>query len=369
VRGSYGVYRNLGVYQPLALLLSQQPPVSTTFSVQNSPENPLTLAHPFQPPVANASNTFAVDPGFRSGYAQAWQASVQRDLPGSLTAIVAYDGTKGAQLLQAFLPNTYPSAAMNPCPACPSGFVYATSNGRSLRNAAQLTIRRRLHSGLTASVQYTLSKSTDDAATFSNRAIVSAPLAIAQDWLDLRAERGPSSFDQRHLLSAQFQYTTGVGVRGGTLADGKWGTLFKDWTVTSQFSMGSGLPFTPVSFTAIAGTGVVGIRPSLTGAPVDAVSEGSYANPAAFTTPSPDSWGNAGRNSIRGPSQSALDASVSRVFRLRGRLRLEWRVAATNALNRVTFAAINTSITSSQFGRPTIANPMRRVQMTARLRF
>src|SRR5207249_7199127 len=37
VRGSYGIYRNLGVYQPLALLLAQQPPWSTTMSVENGP--------------------------------------------------------------------------------------------------------------------------------------------------------------------------------------------------------------------------------------------------------------------------------------------------------------------------------------------
>ena len=77
----------------------------------------------------------------------------------------------------------------------------------------------------------------------------------------------------------------------------------------------------------------------------------------------------AGRNSIRGPRQFALDASVSRVFRLRGRLNLEWRVASTNVLNRVTFATINTVIGSPQFGLPTVANSMRRVQSTFRLRF
>ena len=57
------------------------------------------------------------------------------------------------------------------------------------------------------------------------------------------------------------------------------------------------------------------------------------------------------------------------MFRLRGRLNLEWRVAATNVLNRVTFATINTVIGSPQFGLPTVANSMRRIQSTFRLRF
>jgi hypothetical protein len=57
------------------------------------------------------------------------------------------------------------------------------------------------------------------------------------------------------------------------------------------------------------------------------------------------------------------------VFRLHSRLNLEWRIAATNVLNRVTFAAVAAIVGSPQFGQPTVANPMRTVQMTTRLRF
>jgi trimeric autotransporter adhesin len=369
IRGSYGLYRNLGVYQPLALLLAQQPPLSTTFSIRNSLQTPLTLANPFPASIPGTPNTYAIDPGFRPGYAQSWSASAQRDLPASLTVIAAYLGTKGSQLMQAFLPNTYPTGTPDPCLACPSGFVYVTSNGSSLRNAAQFTVRRRLHNGLTASVQYTLAKSTDDAATFSNSALGPSSLAIAQNWLDLGAERGPSVFDQRHLVAVQFQYTTGVGVTGGTLIDGPWGTIFKDWTITAQLSAGSGLPFTPVSFLAVAGTGVVGVRPRLTGVSPEPTTSGSYANPAAYAAPLPGTWGDAGRNSSRGPAQFSLDMSVARVFRMGARFSLEWSLAATNVLNRVTYSTIDPVVTSPQFGLPTLANPMRQIHTALRWRF
>jgi hypothetical protein len=369
IRGSYGIYRNLGVYQPLAILLTQQPPVSRTFSVQTSAAAPLTLANPFPSSVPASSNTFAIDPDFHPGSVQSWNASLQRDLPASLTVIAAYFGDRGGHLMQAFLPNTYPAGAVNPCPSCPSGFVYVTSNGTSLRNAGQFTVRRRLHAGLMASVQYTLAKSTDDAATFSNSAIGPSALAIAQDWRDLSAERGPSSFDQRHVVAVQFQYTTGVGVTGGTLVDGFWGTLFKDWTITSQLNAGSGLPLTPVLFRAVAGTGFVGVRPDLTGVALTPAASGAYVNPAAFAAPASGTWGNAGRNSIRGPATFSLDMTVARAFRLTQRMTLEWRVAATNALNRVTFGSIGTVIGSPQFGLPTSANAMRRIQTTFRLSF
>jgi hypothetical protein len=326
------------------------------------------LANPFPSSLPSAP-TFAIDPDFRAGLVHSWSLSLQRDLPASLTIVAAYFGDRGTHLMQASLPNTYPAGAADPCPTCPSGFVYVTSHGTSTRHAAQFTLRRRLYAGFTATVQYTLAKSIDDAATFNNAVMRPTSLSIAQNWLDLAAERGPSPFDQRHLVAVQAQYTTGVGVVGGTLLDGFWGTLHKDWTLTSQLTTGSGLPFTPVSFVEVGGAGVVGVRPSLTGVSAAPVTPGSYVNPAAFSSPTPGTWGTAGRNSLRGPKPFSLDASLARVFRLRGRLNLEWRIAATNVLNRVTFSAVNPVVTSPQFGLPTVANQMRRVQMTFRLRF
>ena len=243
VRAGYGIYRNTSVYQSIAALLAQQPPLSTTLSVQNSAANPLTLANGFAAPPSLA-NTFAVDPNLRVGYAQNWQVSAQRDLPASLTMVATYLGTLGSHLMQESLPNTYPLGAVNPCPSCPAGFVYLTSNGTSSREAGQFQLRRRMRSGFTATVQYTLAKATDDATAFSGASLSGS--AIAQNWLDLDAERAPSNFDQRHQVTAQMQYTTGMGVSGGALLTGVKGSLFKGWTITSQLTAGSGLPLTPI---------------------------------------------------------------------------------------------------------------------------
>jgi len=364
IRAGYGLYRNLGTYQSLALLLAQQPPFAKTFSIQNTPSTPLTLANPFPVSLPANSNTFAIDPDYRAGFAHSWQVTLQSELPASMTVIAGYFANRGTHLMQAFLPNTYPAGAVNPCPACPAGFVYVTSNGTSVRNAAQLTVRRRLRNGFTAGMQYVLANATDDAATFNNRGITPGSLAIAQDWLNLAAERAPSPSDQRHLVSIQFQYGTGRSLTGGMLADTKTGRIFNGWTVEGQLNAGSGLPFTPVAFLAVNGTGVVGVRPRLTGESPAPTTAGAYANAAAYSLPLPGAWGDAGRNSIRGPSQFTFDMSVARTFLLPRRLRIDWRVNATNVLNRVVFSAINTVITSPQFGLPTRANAMRRIVMS-----
>ena len=85
--------------------------------------------------------------------------------------------------------------------------------------------------------------------------------------------------------------------------------------------------------------------------------------------PAPGQWGNAGRNSITGPAQFTLNASLGRTFRLGDRLNADLRFDASNALNHVTFPTWNTTVTSAQFGLPTVANAMRTVRVSMRVRF
>ena len=164
IRAGYGIYHDTSVYLSPALLLAQQAPLSKSLKVQNSPSCPLTLADGFRPCSSTTSQTFGLDPDFRVGNAQNWNLSVQRDLPGSLQFTATYLGVKGTHGVQQFLPNSYPLGAVNPCPACPSGFVYETSGGNSTRQSAQLQLRRRLRGGFTALLLYTWSKSIDDVA-------------------------------------------------------------------------------------------------------------------------------------------------------------------------------------------------------------
>lgn len=367
VRAGYGVYYNTSIYQSIALQMAQQAPLSRSLSVQNSAANRLTLANGFYAPPGALTNTFAIDPNFRIGYAQNWQLSVQRDLPGSLVMTATYLGIKGSRGPQEFLPNTYPEGAANPCPSCPAGFIYMASNGNSTRESGSFQLRRRLHSGFTASATYTLSKSIDDSALGGRG---QGNNVIAQNWLDLSAERALSNFDQRQLLAFQMQYTTGQGIAGGTLLNGWRGTLFKEWTVSTIVNAGSGLPLTPQVLSAVSGTGVTGpVRPDYTGAPLYAAPTGLFLNPAAYTLAPPGEWGNAGRNSITGPAQFSLNAALARTFRLRDRYSLDLRVDATNLLNTVVFTSWETIVNSPQFGIPSAANAMRSLQTTLRLRF
>ncbi|MGH9718164.1 MAG: carboxypeptidase regulatory-like domain-containing protein [Candidatus Acidiferrales bacterium] len=387
VRSGYGIYDDTSVYQSIDQMMAQQAPLSTSINAANSGACPLTLANGFVSCSGITPQTFGVDPNFRVGYAQEWELSAQRDLPGAMVMIARYSGIKGTRGMQEFLPNTYPIGAVNPCPSCPAGFAYLTSNGNSTRQAAEIQLRRRLRSGFTASVDYTYAKAMDDdsqvgaqghvvadnqedQSTFAASQQPSAPPMIAQNWLDLAAERGRSPFDQRNLLTVQIQYTTGMGMGGGTLLGGWRGRLFKEWTVLTQITAGSGLPETPVFLATVPGTATSGtIRPDLSGASIYSAPPGYFLNPAAYSAPAAGQWGTAPRNSITGPSQFSLDTAVARTFRLRGELNLDVRVQATNLLNHATFSAWNTTINSTTFGLPAGVNPMRSLQLVGRLRF
>jgi hypothetical protein len=384
MRAGYGVYSDTSVYQATALQLATQSPLSTTLSAENSGTCPLTLANGLtrQGCTATTPNTFAVDPDFLVGYAQTWQLSAQRDLPFALQMTATYLGVKGTRGVQEFLPNTYPLGGTNPCPSCPSGFVYRTSNGGSTREAGSLQLRRRLRSGFTASALYTFSKSLDDDAVLGGQGPnaagattqTAASASIAQNWLNLRAERGLSTFDQRHLLTTNIQYTTGMGKGGGTLLSGWRGVVYKEWTVSAQIVAGTGLPETPVYLATANGSGVTGnLRPDRTSASLYAAPAGRFLNAAAYAAPQPGQWGNAGRDSIEGPGSLTVNSSLSRTFRILKDYNLDVRVDATNLLNHAVFTAYNTTINPTRvsplFGLPVSTNGMRSLQTTARLRF
>lgn len=389
IRAGYGIYDDTSIYLGAAQSMSQQAPLSNSLNVQRSTSCPLTLANGFLNCAGTTPQGFAVDPNLRVGYVQTWQLSAQRDLPAALVMTATYLGTKGTHGMQEFLPNTYPIGTANPCPQCPVGFIYRTSGGNLERESAQLQLRRRLRAGITATLDYTFAKSIDDdsqvggqghtvassASSISASTTSTAPTGtpiIAQDWLNLRAERSLSSFDQRNLLNFILQYTTGMGKGGGTLLSGWRGRAFKEWTVLAQVNAGSGLPETPVYLAPVPGTGVTGtIRPDRTSAPLYLASNGYFLNSTAYAVPTTGQWGNAGRNSIRGPATFTINMALARTLRVHGNYSVDLRLESDNVLNHPTFTGWNTiwTVNSPTFGLPTSVNAMRNVQLNGRFRF
>jgi len=367
VRGGYGIYYNTSVLNLVASNLAQQPPFAQTLSASTSAANPLNIQSGF----LLASNeqgigTYAVDPDYKIGYAQTWTLSVQHDLPFGMFGTIGYLGTKGTRLDQEFLPNSEPPGL--PKSLLPTGFIYETSNGDSIYHAAQFQLVRRFRSGLGAYLNYQFSKSIDNAGT-GGRGQGNTP--VAQNWLDLSAERGLSSFDSRHNLSFQLQYSTGMGAAGGTLLKGWKGVLYRDWTISTSITLHSGNPFTAIvggSRSQVAGTAVAGtVRADASGLPIEAA--GMLFNTAAFFAPPAGEWGDAGRNTIPGPTTFYLNGALGRVFRLGERRSIDLQFQAQNVLNHVTITNWSTVLGAADYGLATGAAGMRKLTIMLRFRF
>jgi outer membrane receptor protein involved in Fe transport len=374
VRMGYGWYYNPGIYNQFMSRLSAQPPFANSTTVNTSLENPLTLATglTITPTGKTITNTFAVDRNYRDMYAQSWNVGIQSDLPGSLVGELSYLGTKGTRLDVQEMPNqALPGSPLTSeqrlAIGNAVGFIYDTPVGNSIYHAAQARLNRRFRRGISFNLQYTFAKSIDDSSTLGG-----AGNTVAQNFYNLSAERGLSSFDRRHSFTANYVMTSPVGGTSGFLANkGFIEAALKDWTLSGSATLQSGAPFTARVLgnqSDTAGTGTIGSsRAQATGLPVDSGS--GFFNVLAFTTSPAGQFGNAGRNTIPGPGVFSMNLSLQRTIPLAERLRLQIRLDASNFTNHVNIASFGTIVNSINYGVPSSAAGMRTLSATLRFNF
>jgi hypothetical protein len=374
VRMGYGWYYNPGIYNQFTSRLSAQPPFANSTTVNTSLANPLTLATGLTvtPSGKTITNTFAVDRNYRDMYAQSWNVGIQTDLPGSLVGEISYLGTKGTRLDVQEMPNQAPpgsplTSEQRMAIGNAVGFIYDTPVGNSIYHAAQARLNRRFRRGISFNLQYTFAKSIDNSSTLGG-----VGNTVAQNFYNLSAERGLSSFDRRHSFTANYVLTSPVGGTSGFLANKGWiESALKDWTLSGSATIQTGAPLTARVLgnqSDTAGTGTVGSgRAQATGLPVD--SGTGFFNLLAFTTPPVGQFGNAGRNTIPGPGVFSMNLSLQRTIPLTERLRLQIRVDATNFTNHVNIASFGTIVNSLNYGVPSSAASMRTLSGTLRFNF
>ena len=374
VRAGYGLFFNGSIYNQFPSRLASQPPFATTASITTSTARVLTLQDGFAAaPKQDVTNTYAVDRFYRVPYAQTWNLNLQQTLSRGFVVEMGYQGTKGTRLDLQRLPNR--AAPGSPLTAeqrrligNATGFTFDTSIGNSIYHAGQLRLTRRFQKGISANLSYTYAKSIDNASTFGG----GGGGGVAQNDTDLRAERGLSSFDQRHALSMGYYLLSPVGERG-LMKTSKWGPRFLgNWSLSGSMTFNSGTPLTArvLGNLANSGTGAVGSgRAQATGT---GIHDGAgLFNLLAFTLPPAGHFGNAGRNTIPGPSRLSMNVAFGRSFRIGGdaRKRVELRVESANFANHVSFTSFGTVVNASNYGLPLAAAPMRSFNALLRFRF
>jgi len=376
VRAGYGINYNLAQYGTIIQNFAFQPPFAVTSTNISSPANVLTLQNGFPAATAAVTNNFAVDPNYRLGYVQVWNLDIQRQLPASVVMNLDYNGSKGTRL---DVERAIVITGVQP-------FTYESSAGNSVFHSGSIRVRKRLAHGISVSGTYAYSKSIDDASSIGGGGAV-----VAQNPFDIAADRGLSSFDQRHKCSGNWIYELPFGENHRYAQRGALSHILSGWQWSGNFTIGSGQYFTPrvLGNSLDISRGVSGsLRANATGAPITLSNPTTlqWFNTAAFCSPASSggstpgsgstcanpggsAFGDAGRNIIEGPGQITFDMNLSKTITIKESRALELRIQAANVFNTVHFTAINAIVNSLTYGEVTSAGNMRRVTMLARFRF
>jgi hypothetical protein len=345
----------------------------------------------------------ALDPHARTPYIQEVSLTVEKQLSESTMVQVGYLGAFGKKLDRARLVNNaqpgpgavqprrpFQTISFVPGTVLPSdvpifSMTFPVSAINLLENSASSTYhagwvltKRRFSKSLSFLASYTFSKSMTDAPAFRSPAMESE---VPQNSFDLRPEWSLAGCDIPHRFAGSLIYKIPLTLRsnrfGGRLKGLKY--LLADWQVATIYQAQSGFPFTIGVFGDIANAGallninpvratvVPGVSADL---PADQRNADRWFNTAAFTLPAASSFGNVGRNTLRGPSLSKADVALQRQIPLGDDKQLEFRAEFFNAFNHTNLGTPERFVNTPQFGTITMAaTPARQIQFAMRLKF
>ncbi len=243
-----------------------------------------------------------------------------------------------------------------------SGLLAYTGAGKSAYHAATIVLRRAVTRGWGFDFNYTFGHSLDNGS-----ASETSGGAALQDAFNPNAYRGPSDFDSRHTVVADFVLELPVGHGKALLSHipKALDYVIGGWQVTGLTSFRTGTPIT-ISVSGVYNTNYeyssFAILNPGTAMPSNGLTVDQYGIPSLFSNTSavnsfvasyPGTVGT--RGILRGPNFVNTDMALSKYFRLpKEGHRIQLRAEAFNAFNRVNFGNPSPSIASpTTFGEIT----------------
>ncbi|MBI3698786.1 MAG: TonB-dependent receptor [Acidobacteria bacterium] len=282
----------------------------------------------------------------------------------------AFNGVVGGRLVAAGLGQGY---FRNPQFATAALGCSCTN---SSYNALQVSVNRRLSSGLILLSNYTWAKSLDDISDDTDGA--GQGLLIPTDNRNRRLDWGRSDFDIRHQFRAAVIYDLPFG-SGRPLLNrpGVVSALIGGWTTNVIIDWSSGYPFSVSSgrttlWPGVTTTAIFNGDPTQVGKLVKGGNSVTYfttEEKSRFSAPAPGQFG-AGRNIFTGPGFFQTDLGLHKSIPVRESIRVELRGEAFNVFNTPNFNPPNVTSTSASFGViSTLRVPPRIIQVAAKLYF
>jgi hypothetical protein len=324
-------------------------------------------------------------------YNQQWNFNIQRSLGNNLVFEIAYAGNKGThvafssqldQLNPSFLslgdrlldqvPNPFyglVTVGVLAAPTVQREYLlrpYPLFNGVGVTNAAwgnsnyhalQTRLEKRFSRGFSLLGSFTYSKTiTDglDGLWDDNGA------QLIRDWYCRACNRSVSSYDQplRFVVNTTYELPFGKGKTFGSNWNSVLNNALGNWQVNGILTLSAGEPlrFTTAQNTTFSLGG--GQTPDTTGKSADLGSARTidrWFDTSQFTQPAPYTFGATGRSTsqLRYDHARNLDFSIFKEFRIKERIRAEFRGEAFNVINHPLFGAPNTQLGNPLFGQVT----------------
>ncbi len=147
--------------------------------------------------------------------------------------------------------------------------------------------------------------------------------------------------------------------------------LLGGWQISGVSAFQTGLPFTPILSFDPTNTGATAHPNVVPGAALyPSPGRTSWFNGAAFVAPAAYTYGNAGRNILRGPNTFNSDVGLLRTASFKERYTLQFSAQAFNVFNTPQFGLPNNKIGVSTTGViTTVVTPERQPQLGLHLQF
>lgn len=384
IRGAYGLFYDeyMGLFYNRTI--QGQPWVADATLV-----GPLPLSNPYRggaliepdnyKPDRNGAfldfATYAVPTrSMRAGYMQNWNLVVERELPSAILFRVAYVGSKGTHLLMttdenagiyraganaANLNSRRPYARIGP-------LQLGQSNGNSSYNSMQVTMQRRLASGVSVLANYTWSKAIDYASFGSIEGNQTGP-----DPVNVRNNRGPADFDLTHRLVVSGIWELPRLKNWNPVA--RW--VLGGWQQNAIFSAQTGPPITIRSGVDNDFNGVGGDFADYRGGEWKLGSRSKadqirrWFDTSQFATNAVGTIGTGRRGQLRAPGDWNLDYSVFKNFEVFETHKVQFRAELFNAFNHANLGQPTDTVNSPTFGVITSASAPRIVQLALKYIF
>jgi hypothetical protein len=349
----------------------------------------LTDPDKFNPLAANISY---MPRDTRTGYVQNWFFSIQREILPNTVFDIAYVGNRSNKLI--LFADYNQARPQNPGENAPlqarrpiqqfAGITLTCPCAWANYHSLQMKIERRYSAGLSLLNSFTWAKAMDNtgqALEDQGQGNRSSP----QNYYDLRAEKGPSGYDQRlnNTTSVVWDVPFGRSRKYGSDIPGVLDAILGGWTISGINTMTTGEPLnlrwvpptnTQVSDIGPDWRGAISYRPNLIGVAIVPEDQRAgtvrYLDRNAFTGTTPQQpFGNLGRNAIYGPSFWQLDTNVQKNFRITEGTTLQFRSEFFNMLNKTNFRPPVVDWSNASFGLYTQTYQPRQIQFALKLIF